>query len=447
MPPVALSSPRLLFVTPHAFNHVTGGGVAFTNLFRGWPPDRLATVHNDLQRVSDDVCRQYFTLGEDEIGLGEPFATIRRLLRRSNDEVSSSSVQTSTSGGRAARGALGRMGLAVLGNSLPERAVLTPNLERWIAEFRPNVLYTILGSNGMMALIEAIADRFGLPLVIHFMDDWPAAAYRGGALGPLQRKNMKRRLARLLARAAECLAISPAMAVAYQRRYGRSFRNFQNAIEVARWRPTSKRDLVAKRPAELLYVGSIFANAQLDSLVDCARAVITLTEQGFPVRLVISSPAEQIEQFRGRLVMGPAIRLEPAIADDAAFFARIAEADALFVPSNFDRSSVRFIRYSMPAKLPAYMVSGTPILMYGSGQTTQVRYALESGWAHVVERRDQTALAQGIRAIVEVDSLRRHVRDAALRTVTLHHDAAVVRPAFQALLADAARVRHTETAA
>lgn len=37
-------SPRLLFVTPCASNHVSGGGTAFTNLFRGWPSDRIATL-------------------------------------------------------------------------------------------------------------------------------------------------------------------------------------------------------------------------------------------------------------------------------------------------------------------------------------------------------------------------------------------------------------------
>jgi glycosyltransferase involved in cell wall biosynthesis len=436
---MGLNFPRLLFVTPHAFNHVTGGGVAFTNLFRGWPAERLATVHNDLQPVSEDVCRHYFALGEDEISLGEPFATLRRLLRRPRVELASPSSKSLV---RSA-GPVGfrRLALVVLGNSLPERTVLTPRLERWISDFRPEILYTILGGNGMMALIESIADRFDLPLVVHIMDDWPAVAYRRGLLAPFQRRAMAQRLSRLLKRAAVCLAISPAMAVAYERRYGRPFHDFQNTIDVERWRPTDKRDRAKNRLPELLYVGSIFANAQLDSLVDCARAVTALAAQGFPIRLVISSPTDQVERFRNRLAIGPAIQIEPVIAEDAAFFARIAAADVLLVPSNFDRESVRFIRYSMPAKLPAYMISGTPILVYGSGETAQVQYAREAGWGHVVSRRDCAALAQGIRVIVEDHDLRRRVRDAALETVARHHDAAVVRPAFQALLAGAARSR------
>lgn len=439
--------PRLLFVTPHAFNHVTGGGVAFTNLFRGWPADRLATVHNDLEPVSHDVCRRYFALGQDEIGLGEPFATLRRSLRRSNGATSDHVNASPSFGAGDMAGTVRRLALAILGDGLPERAVLTPRLERWITEFRPHVLYTILGSNGMMALIEAIAEHFDLPLIVHIMDDWPAAAYRRGLLARSQRRIMEQRLARLFGRATECLAISPAMAAAYEGRYGRPFRNFQNSIDLARWRPMIKRDLSKSHPAELLYVGSIFANAQLKSLTDCTEAVAQLAAQGFPIRLVIVSPYSQVERYRNRLAISPAIRIEPTISDDSAFFARIAAADALLVPANFDRRSVRFIRYSMPAKLPAYMASGTPILVYGSGDTAQVQYAIEAGWAHVVSQRNRDALAQGIRAIVGDDALRRSVQDAALTTVARYHDAAAVRPAFQAVLASAARVREAEPAA
>ena len=45
-----MEQPRILFVTSAAFNGITGGGITFSNLFRGWPQDRLFTVHNDSCR-------------------------------------------------------------------------------------------------------------------------------------------------------------------------------------------------------------------------------------------------------------------------------------------------------------------------------------------------------------------------------------------------------------
>jgi glycosyltransferase involved in cell wall biosynthesis len=201
-------------------------------------------------------------------------------------------------------------------------------------------------------------------------------------------------------------------------------------------------------PMELLYVGSIFPNAQLDSLADCVDAVVALNLGGYPIRLTISSPSGHTQRYHDRLAIHPAIAIEDTIRDDARFYARIAAADALLVPVNFDSASVRFIRYSMPAKLPAYMISGTPIFVYGSAETTQVRYALDAEWAHVVDVRDPALLQDGIRTIMQDDALRRRVSSVAQATVARSHDAATVRAGFQATLAAAAagasvRVRKT----
>jgi|SRR5665213_2065356 len=429
--------PRLLFVTPHAFNQVTGGGVAFTNLFRGWSADCLATVHNDPEATSDDVCRKYFTLGPGELDLAEPFATLRRWVRGGVGRGSSVGPVGGTNLSSAAKG----LGVRLLGSGLPERAHLTLELARWIADFKPELLYTILGSNGMMELVEAIRDRFKMPLVVHIMDDWPAASYRHGLLAKGERKIMERRLAGLFAQAAECLAISPAMAETYAKRYGRPFRHFQNAIDVGRWRHAAKVDISVGRPAELLYVGSIFPNAQLDSLVDCAEAVAKLSRGGYPIKLSISTPSGHGDRYRQRLAIDPAIRIENTILDDETFYRRVAAADALLVPVNFDADSIRFIRYSMPAKLPAYMVSGTPILVYGPPAVTQVEYAVKEKWGHVVDKRDPVLLGAGLRAIIEDMALRRRVTAAGRETVERHHDAAIVRPAFQSVLMEAARIR------
>ena len=432
--------PRLLFVTPHAFNHVTGGGVAFTNLFRGWPADQLLTVHNDPEPTSDEVCRLYYRLGPAEIGLAEPFASMRRMLRRQGGGATAHDAVALRSAGAdtGLKQAVKRAGLQIFGDGLPERATLTPELERRIAAYEPQLLYTILGSNGMMALIERILERFDIPLVVHFMDDWPAAAHRTGLLAAGERRRMERHLRHLIGRADNRLAISPAMADAYGKRYGRPFSAFQNAIDVARWKSASKTDLALHSPAELLYVGSIFPNAQLNSLIDCAEAVADLHDSGFPVRLAISTPSGHGNHYRDRLVIHPAVTIEDTIRDDANFYARIASADALLIPVNFDADSIRFIRYSMPAKTPAYMVSGTPILVYGAPETAQVQYARDAGWAHVVDRRDRAALEAGIQAIVWDHALRLRVSRAARATVARSYDAAAVRADFHATLCRAA---------
>src|SRR6266478_6106911 len=80
MPDVPASGgpfPRVLFITPATFNHVSGGGITFSNLFRGWPRDRIATVHNDATPVTTDICERYYRLSEREITAGPILARLR----------------------------------------------------------------------------------------------------------------------------------------------------------------------------------------------------------------------------------------------------------------------------------------------------------------------------------------------------------------------------------
>jgi glycosyltransferase involved in cell wall biosynthesis len=326
----------------------------------------------------------------------------------------------------------------VFGDQLPDTGSLTAELAAWIEAFQPELLYTILGTNAMMELVDAVQRRFSLPLVVHMMDDWPASSYRGGALGFLARARMERLLRDLMRRASVRMGICDAMGEAYAARYGAPFVSFQNAIDVARWEHLAKADLAVARPADVVYVGSILPAAQLESLVACAAAVGQLAGEGLPVRLSLYSPAAYAEPHRARLVTGPHVELHDTLTDDEAFFRRIARADALLLPVNFTPDAVRLLRYSMPTKVPAYLASGTPILACGPREVAQIRYAEEAGWGRVVGGPGVRAAADGLRRILSDADLRKQLSLTAREVARKHHDSTEVRAGFQRTLAAAA---------
>jgi glycosyltransferase involved in cell wall biosynthesis len=417
------SFPRVLFVTPVAFNPYTGGGATFSSLFTGWPRDRLATVHNDGDPTTNDICTNYYRLGTEELDFIEPFGWLRR-RRRSTAESTATIPDPATS---PKASLIARVGQRVLQDSVPERERLTPGLHRWIADFRPEVIYTILGSNGMMALIEQIRATFDLPLVVHIMDDWSMSAHRKGLFAQLERFRMNQWLRHFFDVAEACLAITPAMQHAYTRRYGRDFPAFQFTLDVERWAKSARTDLAAARPPEFLYIGSIFADAQLRSLIDCTRAIVELNNEGFAATLRIVSQERNLTRFGHLFARHPNISLVPSQFDEEQFFRILADADALLLPVNFDAHSVTLMRYSMPTKVPSY----------GSADTAQVQYARDAGWGHVIAERSMPALKAGLRRIVE-DTALRQTLSAAARTASANHDAMIVRPAFQNVLRDAA---------
>ncbi len=426
--------PRVVFLTPAAFNRITGGGITFGNLFRGWPKDRLATVHNDPVPTDDDVCDRYYPMS---------VAEIRRwgLLERVAPSVrpgTAGEVQNAEIREPGLRSVLKFGKRLLFGDMLPDRGRLSPALDTWVSAFRPELLYTILGTNAMMELALAIHERFQVPMVIHMMDDWPATSYLGGLLGPRERSRMQRLLARIVDAASVRMGICDAMCDAYEQRYGRPFLPFQNAVEVARWARSEGTGLAPGRRKEILYIGSILPFAQLESLADCCRAVDRLARAGVDVGLSIHSPPHDLARHASSLPHSPHVHLGEAIRDDEALIRRLHGADALLLPVNFDAHTERFIRYSMPTKVPAYLASGTPVLAYGPDTVAQIRYAADAGWARVVTRREPAALETALREILFDDALRERVSQRARSCAREYHDVAEVRPRFQRTLAEAA---------
>ncbi len=420
--------PRILFVTPAAFNKVTGGGVTFTNLFKGWPQDRLATVHNDPVPTTNEVCTHYYRLGPEEIGLAgwlRPFAGGEAAV------VGSMSAEAMP----PPPGPRQWVKQWLFGDGAPRRGRLTPKLSDWIEAFAPDALYTILGGNPMMELVEAIAARFSLPMAVHFMDDWPSVIYRGGLVSVFERRRMDRLVRRLVDDAETCLGIGESMCAAFAARYGRPFEPFQNPVDLASRTAPAARP--AGSPATVIYAGSVYGDAQAESLAMAAGAVSAMAAAGEGIGLDIHAPDFQLAPFRRRLDL-PGVRLLPPLSDDDAFFGRLAAADILLLPVNFDARSVAFIRYSMPTKVPAYLASGTPVLVFGPAGVAQVDYARDAGWGRVVSAPDTESLRRAIGPLLVDMGLRADLTAAAARALP-DHDAAVVRPRFWQTLIDTAR--------
>ena len=426
---------RVLFLTSAAFNKITGGGITFSNLFAGWPKEALATVHNDTVPVTYDTCDQYYRLSEREI---HRWGWLRHIPLGRPVADATMSASPGAPPGLAFR-LLKTVKYLVFGDAIPESTKLSSELEAWIADFRPTVLYTILGSNAMMELAERIRVRFDLPLVVHIMDDWVSVLYWGGLLSPWQRRKKEVLMQHLMDVATVRLAIGDAMADAYQQRYGRSFEAFQNPVELQRWNAYTKTDLSVEAPVRVAYIGSIFNFAQLDSLVDCCAAIQALANAGMAIRLDIFSPAHLAGQHRECLVCGSAIALHDTLSNDEVFFRTLQSADILLLPVNFDDYTVAYIRYSMPTKVPAYLAVGTPILAYGPSEVAQIAYAEQAGWGFTVTRRDPEALKEGVRRLATDMALRRRLNTRARETAYARHDANTVRNAFQDTLNEAAK--------
>jgi glycosyltransferase involved in cell wall biosynthesis len=426
--------PRVLLVSSSVFNSYSGGGVTLTNLFRGWPRDRIAAVHSEVLAPETEVCERYFELGSEEVRLAVPLAdAVRNWLRRR-------AADQDGKAGPAGGPAFVRWTRTLVGDGIPQRVQLSAALARWVEDFRPHLLYTLLGSLGYVRLVQLFHDRFGIPVVIHMMDDWPEHLHRRGVFGPWLRRQLRRELADVVRTAQVRMGICDAMSEEYTGRYGVPFETFHNPVEEAEWRLSAKRNYAAKNPFRIVYYGTIVEVAQLHSLMDVGWAVAGVQAAGETVEFCVHTQPYSLQQCRAVLERCPGITIGPPTGRDD-FIPVITGADLLVLPANFDNRSVRYLRLSFPTKLPAYMASGTPILAYGPSDMAQIRYLAEAGTAHVVTERCPNTLKAAIHRLMADQPYRAEIGGRAHRVALEDHGATRVRDAFRRALAGAAEQR------
>ncbi|MBF0518696.1 MAG: hypothetical protein HQK92_03125 [Nitrospirae bacterium] len=432
--PVKGAYPKVLVITPCAFNHITGTGITFSNLFLGWPKENLAVATGDTVRVTNDVCSNYYFLTDAELPKMFPFNIVKNLisskLRQNNAQKNIRLISDKK------ESLLRILNRKIFGSAgVPETAHLTVELTKWIEDFKPDVIYTITGSLGYPQLVLKVHEMFKIPIVIHIMDDGVIAPDLTGVFRFYSMKKFNEIINLIMSTAARRVAICREMAQAYEKRYGYSFDYFQSTVsdELLLLPPNDK---TVTQEICLIYSGSIFSYAQLESLKDCCQSVIELANDGYDINLDIYTALDIYKDIADELPKSEGVvRVHDALFGDECM-STLREATILLLPVNFDRKSVNYIKLSMPTKVPFYLASGTPVLLYGPSEVAQVKYATCEGWGYVVNQMGVEHIKKGIIELINNRELRQTLSKKAREIALKNHSDSVVRTKFQQLLKD-----------
>jgi glycosyltransferase involved in cell wall biosynthesis len=434
--------PRLLLVSSSLFNPFSGGGITLTNLFKGWPENRIAAVHTETYPLDTTICSHNYALVAKELGWFWPLNHIlsaRKLGRENsnNAEITANNIQNTIAHVSVYRRIFRFVNRLIANEGFQDYVTVTAPLKRWVTDFQPDIIYTLLGSLGYMRLVRELVNLTGAKLVIHMMDDWPSVRYRQGVLSGIFRRQMEIELNQIIKNTTLCMGISPAMCKAYQQRYGREFFSYSNALDMAVWMRFAKQDWQRNDPVEIMYSGAILNEAQLSSLLDICRAVEALNQQGLDVVFSIHTPQpfRDVHQTDFDDFSHTSLNV-PLNNDDVA--GAMSAADILALPVNFDRHTRRYVRYSNPTKIPAYMISGTPILAYGPLGVDQIDRAERDGWGYVVSDQGVENVVSAIRELVQSPALREKIGREAQHVAQRDHDIITVSRSFQEKLKRAA---------
>lgn len=351
---MAESFPRVLLISEQPIDAQNGFGVTLRTFFFGWPREKLAQLHSSkAASKQSDFC--HITRYGDIPG-----------NRGRRDGLMFYLGRTPVWRGRFSRGWL----RSALGN------------------WQPEVVYSLMYSGWTLAFASWIAEQYECPLVAHATDDsLENLALEGGAsIGKLFEKTKTR------------LVISREMQVEYTRRYGLDFGVLHNGAADEYFADVPGFPRTQKQVFTIRYLGSILPTHHYHAIEDVSAAVKELNNSGVAALFEICG-GEWTKQNALPLVDEPFTVYRGAVSRSEGINL-LQKADLLVLPITFDPAHFEYVRLSLPTKLPEYLASGTPVLVYGPAGVAPVELCRSNGVGMVIDKRSTASLDELIRMMI-----------------------------------------------
>lgn len=222
-----------------------------------------------------------------------------------------------------------------------------------VREFAPDVIYSLLGNVRMMKLAIALSDKLSVPIVPHFMDDWPSTLYPNGELEGRARKTVQRTLKGVIDRSPVVVCIGEQMAEEYHRAFDRPTYTAAYGVEETE---APDYEMRMEYPRRLVYAGGLHLGRQqvlewvASHLNGSGWTVVAYAPwRGSPHANIQYMDPIPVEQIPGTL----------------------ASADALLFVESLEPAVAAYTRLSVSTKTAQYMAANRPVVLIGpSGQAS-----------------------------------------------------------------------------
>ncbi len=444
--------PRVLVFSYRPFNYSTGEGITLSNLFKGWGTDRVAHVHtrNNDGIITASFCTNIFYLKNSfrSILLVELALNLLHFLRKrpNNRHFPNKEFQQNNTKYRGKnKNTLDRLiktSLRVLklsGILLIRRFYMPRDFKDWLIKFDPEVIYCPVGSISYFVAALKIAAFCKAKLIIHIYDDWPSEIKYNNSL--IVHWITDYYMRKLLKKADVRMVISDGMEQAYKSRYGLEFFTFHNCIDKDAWTKNGKSSWEPKNNLKIVFTGALYDPGNLRTITALLEALDMINKSSkISIELEMYTSDEAALKHKDILSNYNSAVIYPAPSDQDQIAKIYGGADALLSPLGFTESIRAGWKYSMPTKIPAYMFSGTPVIVISPSDTYLAEFINYTGSGFLISdiSNKEKIAAEIIRFFSDLDlqkSMAAKAREIALR----EFDASIVRPRFREIIRSAAR--------
>ena len=357
--------PRVLIVNQQSIKKNNATGITLRSLWGDWPNDSVMEVFID--GYTETV---HFRSGFRSFCL--PSTLFSKIAHSKKAQKTNSRIKRKSNHSDQSFKTWFRQVVVLINDMLIPR--IPSRIKKIVKEFKPQVVYTLGGSVGALGIAKRIGKAFGLPIIIHYMDNWPERLqWESNSFTRIYRKALNRQHKKCLLRSRVGLAISPQMADAYQLKFKMPFDCLMNSVDCASFFVGPRK---TAKPYIFVYAGGLHLN-RWKALQEIDRA-IAIT--GIQAELHIYTSDQDAEMYRA------------AFSHNALFHKSVEHSKILSVYETADLLIhaecgtpllLGFFKYSISTKIPEYLSSGRPMLFYGPTEMGLYNYLKTNNAAFV----------------------------------------------------------------
>lgn len=257
-------------------------------------------------------------------------------------------------------------------------------LDYFIQQHQPEIIYSPLGSIPIMRLVKKIAKKYDIPVIPHFMDDWIHTMYEND-FWMIIPKIVKNRCLKEIFRLSKCgLAISEMMANEYTDKFNIPFYPLMNCVDIPNKENTaiSTEILATKSNNLFVYCGGLHLNRWKSLLLLCDA----ILKFGYSERIqfCIYTKAEDWLQY-GNYFSQYKFIIYKGFISNQELYKTLDRFDVLVHVESFDEQVIKYTRLSISTKIPEYLSKKKIILALGPKGIASIEYLRSNDAAIIID--------------------------------------------------------------
>lgn len=430
--------PKILIIGSYTFDGSDATSITLKNLFTGWEKDKIAFLcfASSSQKNQSDYLKfsiskllfGNFAVSTDSDSLINKVRASRSMVIGVQGAIKDRSIKTS---------------IFNLVHTIvsAHRAIIpykyTADLETFLEEYKPDIIYSLLGDIRTMQMANKISTKFDIPIIPHFMDDWQNTMYSGNSFLIIPRLILLLNLRKIMGRSTIGLTISQKMADEYSEKFKKNFITLMNCVNETTKAPDFKH-ISYHNAVNFCYSGGLHLDRSKSLLSICLALQKLNTNKNFTLSIYSKEMdwlkcGQEFDDFDFVKYMG-FIKSEEILE-------KLIKQDILIHVESFDPKIVKYTRLSISTKIPEYLSMAKPIIAIGPPNIASIEYLASNQCALIFSENNTKNIESKLKTVLNDDNILKSMCENAYILFKNNHTSNLQRALLRNIISSISKSR------